>query len=76
MARKDRINQKPLHNPLLLSFIIRGVGGGLLIFDVNITTEKVNEKNPLEMLNYPIKRPVPYFRNRPMAPFKRPFYFQ
>jgi hypothetical protein len=30
--------------------------GGLLIFDVNITTEKVNEKNPLEMLNYPIKK--------------------
>jgi len=41
-----------------------------MIFDVNITTEKVNEKNPLEMLNYPIKRPVPYFRNRPMHPSK------
>jgi hypothetical protein len=43
----------------LLSFIIRGVGGGLLIFDVNITTEKVNEKNLLEMLNYPIKKACP-----------------
>jgi hypothetical protein len=62
MARKDRINQKPLiippHPPLLI-----GDGGELLIFDVNITTEKVNEKNPLEVL---IKRPVPRSEDGPL----------
>jgi hypothetical protein len=49
MARKDRINKKPLHNSPLPPFI-KGGWGGLLIYDVNITTEKVNEKNPLEAL--------------------------
>ena len=51
IARKDRINQKPLHNPLnppLIPACGRQEGGfkeGLLYFDVNITTKKVNEKN-------------------------------
>jgi hypothetical protein len=29
--------------------------GAIIVFDVNITVKKVNEKNPLEVL---IKRPV------------------
>jgi hypothetical protein len=55
MARKDRTNQNPFNNPLLPP-LIKGGKGPSLLFDVNITMKKVNEKNPLEVL---IKRPVP-----------------
>lgn len=54
IARKDRINQKPLHNPPRPPFIEAGLGT-IIAFDVNITVKKVNEKNPSEVL---IKRPV------------------
>jgi hypothetical protein len=37
--------------------LIKGGEGPSLLFDVNITMKKVNEKNPLEVL---IKRPVPH----------------
>jgi hypothetical protein len=47
MARKDRINQKPLHNPSNPP-LIKENKPGLLFIDVNITTKKVNEKNPLD----------------------------
>ena len=37
---------------------------GLLFLDVNITTKKVNDKNPLEMLKYPIKKACPLFQEQ------------
>jgi hypothetical protein len=47
---KNLFNNPP--NPPL----IKGGEDTLMLFDVNITIKKVNEKNPLEVL---IKRPVP-----------------
>jgi hypothetical protein len=59
MARKDRINQKPFHNPPQPSFH-KGGKGGLLCFDVNITMKKVNDKNPLKPLVSAKKKACPF----------------
>jgi hypothetical protein len=53
-----------IKNPFIIPSyppFIKGGLRGIIDFDVNINTEKVNEKNPLKILKYPIKKACPLY---------------